>query len=115
MPFGILGPCVVTPLRSEPRSLASGGVADVASASRSARFDAKAGNGCAGVALTVSPSITTLNHREVLQATLTPKSLPATNYEWQMKRKNATTWTTYTSTRKDRLGFRPRVAGQLAV
>jgi hypothetical protein len=32
-----------------------------------------------------------------------------------MKRKNATTWTTFTSTQKDRFAFKPKVAGHLAV
>jgi hypothetical protein len=67
------------------------------------------------VALTVSPSPTTLDRRVVLQATLTPRSPPATRYEWQIKRANSTTWTTYASTQKDRLEFNAKVAGHIAV
>jgi hypothetical protein len=67
------------------------------------------------VELTVSPSPTTLGRRVVLQARLKPSSPPATRYEWQIKRANAANWTTYTSTQKDRLEFKAKVAGHLDV
>jgi hypothetical protein len=98
-------PCTVTP----------GSSAGAASARASGRLDAHPADACPHVALRVSPSTTTLDHDVGLQATLTPKSPPATDYDWQIKRPDAPRWTTFASTHGNRLKFDAQVAGNLLV
>jgi hypothetical protein len=104
---GSATPCSVSPERSAAAASASAGT--------STTVDAYAAEACPHVALRVSPSTTTLDHLVGLQATLTPTVPPGTVYDWQIKRADASRWTTFASLHGNRLKFDARVAGKFLV
>jgi hypothetical protein len=83
-------------IRADIARAPSGGGRGISGRPRSGRGCSSRQSLCAGGAHGVAVDNHARSSRSpVLQATLTPTSPPATRYEWQVKRRNATKWTTF--------------------